>query len=60
MKALVTAFALLSFIAASTIPVVANAQPQTQSQVHKKASKKKHHVKKVSKKSKRVKKIAAR
>jgi hypothetical protein len=57
MKALVTAFALLAFVAASTVPVVANAQTQTH-HVHKKVSKKKHHVKKVAKKgSKKVKKI---
>ena len=47
MKALITAFALLSFVAASTIPYAAQAQTQTQTQteMHKsitKKAKKKH------------------
>ena len=63
MKALISAFALLSFVAASTIPYVAQAQAQTEMQKpmpkkakksHKSASKKTMHHKKVAKhKSKR-------
>ena len=60
MKALITAFALLSFVAASTIPVVAQAQTQTTEQApakskkvtHKKATKKVAH-KKATKKAKK-------
>jgi Flp pilus assembly protein TadB len=48
MKAVVTALALLGFVAASTVPVVAEAATKTHAS-KKKASKK--HVKKVSKKS---------
>jgi hypothetical protein len=44
MKALITAFALLSFVAASTIPMATEAQAKTE-----------HHVK--SKKNKHVKKV---
>jgi hypothetical protein len=59
MKALITAFALLSFVAASTIPYTAQAQAQSTQQVHKTthkakkkhASAKKHH-KTVAKKKK--------
>jgi hypothetical protein len=41
MKALITAFALLSFVAASTIPMVARAaDPTTESTTPKKATKK--------------------
>jgi hypothetical protein len=41
MKALITAFALLSFVAASTIPLVARAaDPTTESTTPKKATKK--------------------
>ena len=40
MKALVTAFALLSFVAATTIPYVASAATQTQQTTKKKAVKK--------------------
>jgi Ni/Co efflux regulator RcnB len=44
MKALITAFALLSFVAASTVPLAA--QAQTQTEIHKSTTKKakKHHV----------------
>jgi hypothetical protein len=42
MKALITAFALLSFVAASTIPLAAQAQTQT-TQPAKKTMKKKAH-----------------
>ena len=48
MKALITAFALLSFVAASTVPYAAQAQTQTQTQsdMHKPMTKKakKRHV----------------
>jgi hypothetical protein len=47
MKALITAFALLSFVAASTVPfVAAQAQTQTTQQAPKKAMKHKKTVKK--------------
>jgi hypothetical protein len=61
MKALITAFALLSFVAASTVPMMAQAQAQTQTQpakpakkkaTHKKAAKKTTH-KKAAKKMKK-------
>jgi len=52
MKALLTAFALLSFVAASTVPYVANAAQAQSTPVHKKkhkvAHKKKTHVKKAA------------
>jgi hypothetical protein len=41
MKALITAFALLSFVAATTVPVVAQAQTNTEKTMPKKATKKK-------------------
>ena len=50
MKALISAFALLSFVAASTIPYVAANAQTTQSTPAKKTTKKKP-VKKTSKKS---------
>jgi len=58
MKALVTAFALLSFVAATTIPYVASAA--TQSEQTTKKAKKKHATKKVAHKktTKKVKKTA--
>ncbi len=56
MKALITALALLSFVAASTIPVTASAQtePQTNQATPKKTTKttKKKPVKKVAQKKK--------
>jgi hypothetical protein len=54
MKALITAFALFSFVAASTIPVVARADAQTQQTTPKKTmhSKKKQATKKTSGKKK--------
>jgi hypothetical protein len=55
MKALVTAFALLSFVAASTVPVVAHAATKTEHTAKKKVHKK--HVKKVSKKSSAKKRV---
>jgi hypothetical protein len=59
MKALVTAFALLSFVAATTIPYVASAATQTE-QTHKKTTKKKKPAKKTShKKGTKKKKPAA-
>ena len=59
MKALITAFALLSFVAASTVPVVAKAQNQTeQTMPKKKAMKKKtNKSKKVAHKKKNSKKM---
>jgi outer membrane biosynthesis protein TonB len=48
MKALITAFALLSFVAASTIPYAAQAQAPTHQTMVKKHKKAKKHVKKVS------------
>jgi hypothetical protein len=57
MKALITAFALLSFVAATTIPYAAQAETKTTHQTtHKKVSKKKHvaqNTKKVKKSHKR-------
>jgi hypothetical protein len=51
MKALITAFALLSFVAASTVPfVAAEAQTQTTQQQHPKAKKVAKHHKKATKK----------
>lgn len=52
MKALITAFALLSFVAASTVPMMAQAQTQTHSQPAKPAKKatKKKAAKKTTKK----------
>ena len=41
MKALITAFALLSFVAASTIPMVAQAQTDTEKTMPTKKAKKK-------------------
>jgi hypothetical protein len=57
MKALVTAFALLSFVAATTIPYVASAATQTQQTTKKKAVKK--PVKKVAHK-KTTKKVSTK
>ena len=51
MKALISAFALLGFVAASTIPYVANAQTTTHATTTKKKIAKKH-VKKASVKKK--------
>jgi len=51
MKALITAFALLSFVAASTIPLAAQAQTQTEQTMPKKktmSSSKKKPTKKVA------------
>jgi hypothetical protein len=49
MKALITAFALLSFVAASTVPLITQAQAQTeQTTPKKKVAKKKKAAKKVS------------
>jgi hypothetical protein len=49
MKALVTAFALLSFVAATTIPYAASAQTSAPTtHTHKMTHAKKKHVKKVS------------
>jgi hypothetical protein len=65
MKALITAFALLSFVAASTIPLAAQAQTQTEQTMPKKktmSSSKKKPTKKVAshkKAPKKVKKPAA-
>jgi len=56
MKALITAFALLSFVAASTVPVTAQAETTTHHVTHKKASKKRHvaqNTKKIHKSHKR-------
>ena len=50
MKAVVTALALLGFVAASTIPVIAHAQPK-QEQTMTKKKKGKKPVKKASKKT---------
>ncbi len=50
MKALITAFALLSFVAASTIPMISKAQAQTEQTTPKKKAKKKKVSKKVSSK----------
>ncbi len=49
MKALISAFALLSFVAASTIPYVTPAQAQTQQTTPKKTTKSKKHVAKAKK-----------
>jgi outer membrane biosynthesis protein TonB len=51
MKAVVTALALLGFVAASTVPVVAHAQTKSEQTMTKKHKKAKKHVKKVSKKT---------
>jgi len=49
MKALITAFALLSFVAASTVPLITKAQAQTeQTTPKKKMAKKKKATKKVA------------
>ncbi|HEX7968032.1 MAG TPA: hypothetical protein VF502_07420 [Stellaceae bacterium] len=48
MKALITAFALLSFVAASTVPMITKAQAQTEQTTPKKKAKKKKAAKKVS------------
>ncbi len=57
MKALITAFALLSFVAASTIPLAAQAQTQTtqpaKKSMKKKTAKKASHKKKTAKKMKK-------
>jgi hypothetical protein len=54
MKALITAFALLSFVAASTIPLATEAQAKTVHHVKKKHVKKISHKKpKTSKRMKR-------
>ncbi len=50
MKALITAFALLSFVAASTIPMISKAQAQTEQTTPKKKVKKKKASKKASSK----------
>ena len=58
MKALITAFALLSFVAASTIPMITKAQAQTeQTTPKKKAAKKAKTTKKVAKKKTTSKKM---
>lgn len=63
MKALITAFALLSFVAASTVPMITQAQAETTHHaVKKKTSKHTKHVaahKKVKHGSSRMKKPAA-
>jgi hypothetical protein len=51
MKAVVTALALLGFVAASTVPVVAHAQPKSEQTMTKKKKASKKHVKKASKKT---------
>jgi hypothetical protein len=56
MKALVTAFALLSFVAATTIPYVASAATQSAHPTTKKVVKKKHPAKKASTKKTTTKK----
>jgi len=58
MKALISAFGLLAFVAASTVPYVAHAQSASEqpAKKHKKATKK--HVKKASKGKKGSKKAA--
>jgi hypothetical protein len=48
MKALITAFALLSFVAASTVPMITKAQAQTEQTTPKKAKKKKKTAKKTA------------
>jgi hypothetical protein len=53
MKALITAFALLSFVAASTVPMMAQAQAQTQTQPAKPAKKKVTHKKAAKKTTKK-------
>lgn len=53
MKALITAFALLSFVAATTIPMVAHAQTKTEQTTKKKHKK----AKKVASKKKSGKKM---
>ena len=50
MKALITAFALLSFVAASTVPLITKAQAQTEQTTPKKAKKKKKTAKKAASK----------
>ena len=58
MKALITAFALLSFVAASTIPMITKAQAQTeQTTPKKKSAKKAKTTKKVAKKKTSSKKM---
>ena len=52
MKALITAFALLSFVAASTVPMISKAQAQTEQTTPKKAKKKKAAKKTASEKKK--------
>jgi hypothetical protein len=58
MKALVSAFALLSFVAATTIPYVAHAQTQTTHSTPKKSNAKKKPTKKASHKKTAHKKVA--
>lgn len=53
MKALLSAFALLAFVAASTVPYAAHAQTQTQQTTPKKTTKTKHKAKKSAKKTKK-------
>jgi hypothetical protein len=55
MKALITAFALLSFVAASTVPLATQAQAQTSQPAKKttKKAKKTSHKKKTAKKMKK-------
>jgi hypothetical protein len=53
MKALITAFALLSFVAASTVPMMAQAQTQTQTQPAKPMKKKATHKKAAKKTTKK-------
>ena len=57
MKALITAFALLSFVAASTVPLAAQAQTQTEQPAKVKKAKKKTAAKKVAHKKKSAKKM---
>lgn len=58
MKALITAFALLSFVAATTIPYVAHAQTSTEQTTKKKTAKKATHKKVAHKKAAKKKKPA--
>jgi hypothetical protein len=53
MKALITAFALLSFVAASTVPMMAQAQTQTQTHPAKPMKKKATHKKAAKKTTKK-------
>lgn len=58
MKALVSAFALLTFVAATTVPYVAHAQTQTLQSTPNKAKGKKKSVKKTSHKKVSHKKVS--